>query len=40
MKTKIRARVVKDQQAREMLETYYNSRIVSYLVLHDKLGFG
>lgn len=23
-----------------ILETYYNSRIVSYLVLHDKLGFG
>ncbi len=40
MKTKIRARVVEDQQAREILETYYNSRIVSYLVLHDKFGFG
>ena len=23
-----------------ILETYYNSRIVSYLVLHDKFGFG
>ena len=23
-----------------MLESYYNSRMVSYLVLHDKFGFG
>ena len=23
-----------------MLECYYNSRMVSYLVLHDKFGFG
>ena len=31
---------MKDRNTNTMLECYYNSRIVSYLVLHDKFGFG
>lgn len=30
----------RNRTASTMLECYYNSRLIGYLVLHDKFGFG